>query len=179
MAIHPSVAALLRESVPEYLDIARYCCHTPKPGGGWYGYPAALLLLTIIDVIGSYHWQDSAFTVNVDGRAQSINDDASDHYLVLNSHYYGQSLTRRQIDKLSEYFRCLLAHNASLAPGKLLDIGNPADPVFYFGGDGEIDVINLRGLLAVTEGAVQQFLAVADTVGTGRRAKMIMRKAPP
>src|SRR5262245_4629918 len=131
MPIHSSIPSVLRESVTEYLEIARYAISTRKPsGGGCYGWPGALLLLAIIDVIGSYHRSGPKFTVIVDGKERHIRTDA-DHFLVLNSGYYGLNLSRKQIDAVYENFRCLLVHNASIAPGQVLSLGGSDEPPFY------------------------------------------------
>ena len=59
MAIHPNTQSMLYESLPEMLLVAKYCIEFRKdtsiwPAPGCYGYPAALILLSIVDSIGSY-----------------------------------------------------------------------------------------------------------------------------
>jgi hypothetical protein len=48
----------LRESLPEYVEIARVAIGRSKPGfsaSSCYGYPAAALLFSVADSIGSYY----------------------------------------------------------------------------------------------------------------------------
>ena len=54
MAIHPNLQSMLRESLPEMLLVAKYCIEFRKDTSIWsasgcYGYPAALILLSIAD----------------------------------------------------------------------------------------------------------------------------------
>jgi hypothetical protein len=128
MAIHTSLSSLLLESVPEYLEVAGHCLRRKKVNGGVYGFPAALLLLCITDTIGSYHRGDQSFRVFVDGADCFINGDSAKHFYILNSSYYCQSLSRKQIEKFYDYYRCLLAHNASLPNECSLRLNDVAEP---------------------------------------------------
>jgi hypothetical protein len=63
MAIHPTSASMLKESLPEFLEVANYCADHRKTEekwgefkkGGCLGYPGAVILFSIIDSIGSYY----------------------------------------------------------------------------------------------------------------------------
>ena len=79
MAIHASTTSLLRESLPEFLEAARYCVEFSKnagwghgQGGGCLGYPAAALLFSIADSIGSY---SSGLAVSIDGKSTKIDSE--------------------------------------------------------------------------------------------------------
>jgi hypothetical protein len=172
---------LVRESLPEYLAIARYATSTRKPkaeGRGWYDFPAALLLLVIADAIGSFYEGDQAFQVEIDGRRRSINASGVQHFYILNSELYGLALSGAQLDIIYEDFRCLLAHNASLPRERLIARDQPADPPFGF--FEKTAWINMPGLLTLTERAVTRFLdeAAARRVPASRRGRLIEGRRP-
>lgn len=164
MAIHSSTHSLIHEALTEYLAIAEHCISTGKPTGGCYGFPTALLCFTIVDAIGSFHRGDKSFTVNIDGKARTIDGDSFKHYFILNSDYYGQSLSQKDIEKLYEYYRCLLVHNAALAPNCILDIGKEIDPPFAKRGSQHINYVNLRPFLNLSHIAVAKFLKISPVL---------------
>src|SRR3989344_940232 len=102
MAIHTNIPSMLQESLPEMLLGAKYCIEFRKdksfwPAPGCYGYPAALLLLSIVDSIGSYIEQGNV----------------ENHFKVLkNADYYGLSLPGDEIRVLYNKYRNLLIHNS-------------------------------------------------------------------
>jgi len=119
MAIHPNTQSMLYESLLEMLLVAKYCMEFRKdknnwPTSGCYGYPATLLLLSIVDSIGSYVKKG-----NIDNRFKILND--------LN--YYGLKLTDDEIKKLRKSYRDLLSHNTVLANNVGLKIGAKDDPI--------------------------------------------------
>lgn len=119
MAIHPNIPSMLQESLPEMLLVAKYSIEFQKntkiwPAPGCYGYPAALLLLSIADSIGSYVEQGSV----------------ENHFKVLNNKgYYGLNLAPGEIKIIYDKYRNLLSHNSVIATDVGLKIGSPTDPV--------------------------------------------------
>ncbi len=104
MAIHDSPQSMLYESLPEMLAIAEYCLTFSKDPEIWaspgcYGIPAALLLLSIVDSIGSY-----------------IRDgDVFNHFAILNDkNYYNQNFSTEDLRILYNY-RNKLSHNSSMS----------------------------------------------------------------
>lgn len=98
MALHNSISSQLKESLREYLLVAEYCIKFRKNDGGCLGYPAAILLLNIVDSIGSYIH---------DGKTR-------DHFDILNNvNYYNLGLSKDNIRLIYEHHRCLLEHNAT------------------------------------------------------------------
>jgi len=98
MAIHPDLKSLIRESLPEYLFVAEYCFRFRKDAswpqdqvGGCLGYPAAGILFSIVDTIGSFD-RGSDLTFVVDDTVHQIKSDGFQHFFVLNSVYYSQTL---------------------------------------------------------------------------------------
>lgn len=119
MAIHPDLQSMLNESLPEMLLVAKYCIEFSKDTSIWsapgcYGYPAAILLLSIADSIGSYVEQKKV----------------KNHFKILNnSDYYGLDLSDKEIKVIFDNYRNLLSHNAVMATNVGLTIGVPTDNV--------------------------------------------------
>jgi len=178
MAIHDSTHSLIHEALTEYLAIAEHCISTGKPTGGCYGFPTTLLCFTIVDAIGSFYSGDKLFTINIDHKTRKIDGDSFKHYFILNSDYYGQSLSEKEIRQLYEYYRCHLVHNAALVPGHFLDIGLSTDlPFAKRSGSQYVDHVNLRPFLNLSHIAVAKFLKVAPTlVPASKRGKEITSK---
>jgi hypothetical protein len=171
---------MLRESLPEYVAIARVAVETPTKGhtpSSFHGYPAATLLFAVADSIGSYYRGHPKFVVEVDGVERRIDGDGFKHLFVLNSELYGQRLSEREIKAVYDYYRNPLTHNSALAPGVLLNKGSVDDPVFYPDRERFIECINVVGFLSITERAVEQFLRVAEeVVPTSNQASINAKK---
>jgi hypothetical protein len=182
MAIHPSTASMLQESLREYLFVADSCVHYQKdeswgPGqsGGRLGYPAALMLFCIADTIGAFHRGDASFSVVVDGKTVAINKQGFQHFYVLNSDYYGQSLSKAAIERLYTNFRDVLVHNAALAPDRPLVSFPESSEAFPL--DGGRQLVNIDGLLSISKNAVERFLARAEAlVPRSQQAENIRKK---
>ena len=119
MAIHSNLQSMLNESLPEMLLVAKYSVEFQKdtniwPAPGCYGYPAALLLLSIADSIGSY----------------VENGNIKNHFKVLNNKdYYGLNLSENEIQIIYDDYRNLLAHNTVMSKNVGLNIGSSSNPV--------------------------------------------------
>ena len=123
MAFHRNLASMLRESLPEYVAVARMAIGTRKDPDrpmSHHGFAAAVLLFSVTDALGSYFRRSTTFTVQVDGKSRSIDGDGFNHFFVLNSAFYQQTLTEPQLKALYECYRCPLSHNSSLVPGVVL-----------------------------------------------------------
>jgi len=168
---------LIHEALTEYLAIAEHCISTGKPTGGCYGFPTALLCFTIVDAIGSFYRGNTSFAINIDAKTRTINGDGFKHYYILNSDYYGQSLSEKDIKRLYEYYRCLLVHNAALAPNCILNIGKETDSPFTRHASKFIDCVNLRPFLDLSHIAVAKFLKVSPTlIPVSKQGKGIANK---
>ena len=92
--IHENYLSMLKESLPEYVRLARIGITTKKDEeGGGLGYPSATLLLAVVDINGSHLRKRQGaepYTVTVPGTAkpQAIKNEG-DHFLALNSAYRG------------------------------------------------------------------------------------------
>jgi len=168
--LHASTASMLQESLPEYLCAARWCVQFRKddswPAPGRLGYPAALMLFCIADSIGSYHRRGhGGILATVDGKPAKIGLSGPSRLYVLNTEYYGQTLSHAEIAQLYSRFRGVLVHNAALAPDWHL-ISKPALPDAFPQFGGQLSV-NIDGFLRVSERAVAAFLERAPVVVPG------------
>jgi len=92
---------MLKESLSESLEAAKYCTYYKKTDekwgdyktGGCLGFPGAIILFSIIDTIGSYFRKDKQFKIRIDNKDYSINADGWEHFKILNSKYFRQSLS--------------------------------------------------------------------------------------
>ena len=119
MAIHPNLQSMLNESLPEMLLVAKYCIEFQKDTNIWrahgcYGYPAALLLLSIADSIGSYIEQG-----NVENHFKIFN----------NNDYYGLNLSDEEVKIMFDNYRNLLSHHTVMSTNAGLNIGSPNDHI--------------------------------------------------
>lgn len=114
MGLHEKPASMLKESLSELLEASRYCVEYKKTDNGCLGYPGAILMFSIIDSIGSYHRGNKTFTFTVDLKEEAINKDGWEHFIILNSKYFGQSLSKEFIRALYVQFRNNLTHNTVL-----------------------------------------------------------------
>ena len=119
MAIHLNTESMLHESLPEMLSVAKYCIEFRKnssawPDSGCYGYPAALILLSVADSIGSYVERGNV----------------KNHFNILNNaEYYNLGLDDISLKVVHDYYRNPLAHNSALAPNIKLAIGKSNEKV--------------------------------------------------
>jgi hypothetical protein len=128
MAIHDIPASMLKESLDESLVAAKYCVTYKKVDiqwgqfatGGCLGYPGAVLLFSIVDTIGSYFRKNPDFKITIDGKEEKINADGWEHFKILNSRYFSQTLSAEFIKKLYSNFRSRLIHNSILGDGTLM-----------------------------------------------------------
>ena len=172
MALHETTTSLLKESLPEFLRVAEYCVGFRKSDGGCLGYPAAAIMFSIADSLGSYHRDRSDFAVPIDGKSTSIKTDGYHHLFILNSGFYNLGLTEATIKKLYENYRCLLLHNSALAVDHFLFLGEPSAPSFVTDASGVH--VNVAGFLRVTGIAVPAFLKKIDQVVPGSEQERII-----
>ncbi len=182
MMIHPDTISMLQESLPEYIRVAEWCVHFEKdalwgPGqaGGRLGFPAALILFSIVDAIGSFHRGNQDFTVLLDGHSASIRRQGFQHFYVLNSEYYGLGLSKAMIERLYANFRDLLVHNAALAPEHFLISLPDVAEAFLESHDGRL-LVNINGFLGITESAVRLFLKQLPTIVPGSEQESNINK---
>jgi hypothetical protein len=152
MAVHGSIQSMLRESFTEMILVAEYCINfrkDPKIWGscGRYGYPAAILLFSIADSIGSY----------------IIEGSTREHFDILNhKEYYNLNLDKIYIDIIYEKYRCLLTHSLRMEVDFVLDIGHKNDSVFKI--KNGTPYFNLLPFLKISKDAMENFLKNIDSI---------------
>lgn len=183
MATHETPASMLKESLPELLEAATLCCAYRKSDSKWgqykgegcLGYPGGILLFSIIDSIGSYFRKDGTLKIKVDSKDSTIDDDGWEHFKILNSKYFNQSLSENFIKALYSKFRSLLTHNSVLGKNAIMIPNNASfsnseikGQAFFLGKnqeDGsEAYMISLEELLDLCKIAVDEFKKDIDKV---------------
>src|ERR1700730_10189014 len=132
---------------------ARIAVETPtrsSVSSSFHGLPAAALLFAVADSIGSYYRGNQSFSVTIDGMQRKIDGEGFKHFFILNSPFYGQTLSEREIQAVYASYRNPLTHNGALVPGVLLNKGDVADPVFYLDHEQGVECVNVVGLLSIT-----------------------------
>jgi hypothetical protein len=169
MAIHDTIASMLKESLREYLHVAEFCITYRKDiawgsnqVGGCLGWPGTALMFCILDTIGSYYRDRKDFFVKIDGKNRTIKNDSYHHFFMLNSEYYKQQLGEVTIKKLYENYRNLLLHNAALAMDHFLFIGDSNAPPFPV--QDNRPHVNVTAFLQISKEAVALFLQRIDEV---------------
>lgn len=175
MALHPDTISMLNESLPEYIEIAQYSIYTRKhyQPDGVYGYPATVLLFSVVDTIGSFYRGGKNFHVLLDGKNEYITK-TSHHFYILNSKYYSLNLSKEFIDKIYDNFRSPLTHNAALPPEHYLD-ANPA-PLPFSEQNGK-PVVHLIPFLEISKNAVVEFLKdISDNPNSRMIEELLLKK---
>ena len=132
MARHDVPASMLRESLDETLEAAKFSIEFKKTDekwgqfktGGCLGFPGSILLFSIVDTIGSYFRKDKDIEILIDNKKVKINADGWEHFKILNSKYFEQNLSEYFIRKLYTSFRSKLTHNSILGDGTLMVVSN-------------------------------------------------------
>src|SRR5712692_1182262 len=148
MAIHTNLWTLAEEAIDEYILTAQHCLEYRKSDGGCLGYPSALLLLCVVNAIGTYLRNEP---VLINGRRQLIT--RGEPFRVLNHEILKQTLTQGQIKTVEKAYRNLLAHNAMLAPDSWLLPGKGSTVFVFQNGRVGIYVVSLFEMVLHAWGA--------------------------
>ena len=164
MAIHDSVQSMLRESLPELFLVAKYCIDYQKDFSVWgstgcYGYPAAILLFSVADSIGSY----------------VMGGNVRKHFNILNhKDYYDLKLNQKEVDLIYKKYRSFLVHNAVMGIDLILSKGRITDPIYEI--KDNKSYFNLLPFLEITQKALGKFLENSDmVVGNGKQLIEIIK----
>lgn len=163
MALHDTPASMLRESLDENLKVVEYCLAYRKEDNGCLGYPAATLLFSIVDSIGSYFRKNKNFKIQIDGKLKLIDSDGYKHFYILNSPYFDQKLPEAAIKILYAKFRSLLTHNSVLGAKALL-YHNHELGAFLKSKDSDVYIVALTPFYDLCKRAVDCFLRDADDI---------------
>jgi hypothetical protein len=172
---------MLKESLDETLEAAKFCSDYKKTDqkwgdfatGGCLGYPAAILLFSIIDSIGSYFRKNDEIEIIIDRKKDRINAAGWEHFKILNSKYFNQSLSSDFLKKLYTKFRSCLTHNSVLGsetlmiPNNTLITPKVQDQPFGTTKDSagqSIYVVSIKELWDLCSQAIEIFKKDIDTV---------------
>ncbi len=173
MAIHREKVELLKESLLEMLHVAEYAVTSRKTDkakwgdnatGGILGYPAVVVLFSIIDCLGSVFAGDNKFSVSIDGKNRHIMN-ASQHIYILNSKYFNLDLSQMDLDNIYDNVRSTLTHNSLLPEGYILQTGEKENLPFNIAineFDKRIYFINVIKLYEFTKRAIEEYVSDLD-----------------
>jgi len=172
MALYQEKVELVKESLLEMLQVAEYSiaykkAESEKWGSsakGILGYPAAVLLFSIIDCMGSVFVGDTNMSISIDGNHHSIKN-TSQHIFILNSKYFKLGLSKKDLNNIYSNFRSTLTHNSLMPKGYTLQVGEGERRPFKIAineFDNRIYSLNLIPLLEVTKKAVINFMDDLD-----------------
>jgi hypothetical protein len=167
---------MLNESMLEILLAAHNCIAFDKRrvigwtagSQGCLGYPAAILLFSLVDAIGSYY---EGTSITFPDGSTTLIQYPSHHFYVLDAAHFDLSLTKDEITSIYSAYRCLLTHNNVLASGHSIDIGSESDQPFLTNVDESdkafVERVNLLPFLTLCTSAVESFLKVVPTLTPG------------
>ncbi len=144
----------------ESFEIAKYSISNLKVDkSGCYGFPAAILLLSIVDSIGSY----------VVGKDKEVN--VKNHFEILeDKNYFDPPLNSKARDNIYTFFRCKLVHNATLCfhDSCVLLAENTDNPQCLFEGN----TLYLKPFLEACKNAIETFKQNSQSIITADNKKI-------
>jgi len=181
MALHSTPASMLKESLMELLEAAKFCADYRKTDkkwgafktGGCLGYPGAILLFSIIDSIGSYFRKNPLFKIDIDSEQITIDSDGMHHFKILNSKYFNQNLSQDFINALYAKFRSFLTHNSVLGKNSIMIMNNESigqgisGQAFFIWKTAEgnyVNVISIKELWELCKKGIDEFTKDIDSV---------------
>jgi len=150
MAQHTEKNEMIKEALQEMIEVAEYCIFFEKSNSvnwkgyaGCYGYPSAILLLSIVDSVGTL----------IEGGG----DDTKIHFKILNNaEYYNLALSEEEIEIMRNGFRNKLSHNSHIMEGFAMIPGSDNYKILikqngtYF--------LNLKAFLSVSKKIVEKII---------------------
>jgi hypothetical protein len=173
MAIHTEKIGLIKESLVEMVHAVEYAIIYKKTDkntwgnnatGGILGFPASILLFSIIDCIGSVFAGNKNFKIIIDRKERYIKG-TTQHIFILNSKYFNLDLSNLDLENIYNNVRSTLTHNSLLPEGYTLQIGTKNSSPFSIAINEfnfRIYFINLVPLFNITKIAVQDFIIDLD-----------------
>lgn len=148
MPIHLSKDSMKFESMIEMIKVAQYCINFNKKEDwgfeGCYGYPAAILLLSIVDGIGAH--------------VKGGGDDMKTHFTILNDpEWFDFQLTEEEIEALRKGLRSRLIHQSYMDSNLALNKGSFDDKAIITTKDG-VMLLNLVPFFERTKYCVEKIV---------------------
>jgi hypothetical protein len=155
MALHNNHISMLEESLSHKLISAELSIKYRTRDNGCLGYPAALILFSIVDTLGSF-LRGNEIEIDFKDKKRSI-EKTGEHFFVLNYKYYAQNLSETEIKELYSIYRCTLDHNSLLPNNRFLTKRSNKLSAFEFAP--AISHVHLVPFLELSKRAVKLFLA--------------------
>ncbi|MDX5447258.1 MAG: hypothetical protein LPK47_02675 [Bacteroidota bacterium] len=123
---------LIIEAINESIHISSISLKTEKENGdkwiiadGVFGYPALIILFSVVDSIGSYFRVKSKESNGIeipfsDGEKRKIIKPRHHFYILNHPSLFDCKLSKEQIDDLYKAYRCKITHNQSIPIGRYL-----------------------------------------------------------
>lgn len=165
MAIEDQQKTQQKEAILENMMAIKYCLDFNKSDNvffkqeerGCLGYPALILMCSVIDTIGSF-FSGGLFEIEVDGVKEKI-DKAMEHFYILNqTPLFNFGLSKTSIFDFYSCYRSTLTHNSALPENRFLKKGNSSSEIFEFDRDKKIHSISLIPLYNSLSKAVLHFI---------------------
>ena len=167
-----------KKIIEEYLDAASICIKTSKGDGKILGYPAALLLLCVIDAIGNAYFKENS-QKNKSTRLDVLYAEPFKDHL---SSLFGETEIDKnkceKIKSLTHFYRDALCHTGTLPYNIHLDSNmNESAPIF--GGSLEIQCINVPMLFKVVKAVWDQEKENFEPTGLTKRPNQPSQPSQP
>lgn len=141
---------MIKEALKEMIEMAEYGINFDKSKdarwigqAGCYGYPSAILLLCIVDSVGTL--------------IEKGGDDVSQHFKILNNPaYYNLNLSEEELRVMEKKYRNKLTHNSHMIPGIMLYPGTSGGSVLVKASD--YYCLNLIPFLEISRVVVEKIL---------------------
>ena len=138
MALHKHLWTMAVEGIGEYLTASRMSLDHRKSDGGCLGYPATLLLLCVVNALGTYLQGDD---VMIEKKTAKIT--RGEPFRVLNHTIFGLNLRHKEVKLIEQSYRNRLAHNAIIERGSSMILSENDPPFVFPSGHVEIRVLSL------------------------------------
>ncbi len=176
----------IKENIRELIVAAEFCVNYRKKSEAWndckteinLGFPGAISLLMIIDIMGCHYRDKKNFKIIIDGKEKYINGDSYKHFYILNSKLFDQNLTEDYIHKIHLKFKSYLLNDPIIGKDSMIIAGDDHERGAFMVGSKnlkkEIYVISLMQLLALVKHAIEIFLAeIENTPVAIRQVKKV------
>ncbi|WP_341906372.1 hypothetical protein [Fluviicola taffensis] len=154
-----------KEAILENMLAIKYCLDFNKneddllniDEGGCLGYPAFILICSVIDTIGSF-FSGGDLEIQIDGDKRKI-EKAAEHFFILNQlNLFNFNLSGTTIFDFYSCFRSTLTHNNSLPENRFLKKGESGSKIFEIDNNQKIHSISLIPLNETLCTAVTRFI---------------------
>ncbi len=161
MLIDPDYKKLTSIALKENITAIEYCINFDKsnwvqPEDGCLGFPALILLCSVIDTIGSY-FRKTKLEVQIKGESRKI-VTAKEHFYILNCNkIFDLDLDETIIDAFYSKYRSKTTHNNTLPLNTSLAIGLEDENIFETNTKKELIQVRLKPLFIKVKEAEQKF----------------------